>query len=257
MSSESSTTRLQSTPPRGMHCSKQASPGRRSSRHALPRRDASHRLEERGAAKPAGLPQFLVTRGIDGSELIAACPLYLKDHSYGEYVFDWAWADAYRRRAASQYYPKLLSAVPFTPVPGAEAAGDAMRQRTASCCCVAMQQFARSGCELCRPPTCYFLTKLDQSAAREEGWIDAQHRAVSLDAIARRCALGWTSPISSPACSVTSARRFSRNDAGSTDAGVSLHRIARCRSDPRSADWDFFYRCYTLRLIANTAQRRI
>ena len=44
-------------------------------------------------------------------------PLYLKDHSYGEYVFDWAWADAYRRHGLD-YYPKLLAAVPFTPVPG-------------------------------------------------------------------------------------------------------------------------------------------
>ncbi len=49
--------------------------------------------------------------------LVAAAPLYLKGHSYGEYVFDWAWADAYRRHGR-QYYPKLLSAIPFTPVPG-------------------------------------------------------------------------------------------------------------------------------------------
>ena len=44
-------------------------------------------------------------------------PLYLKHHSYGEYVFDWAWADAYQRHGL-RYYPKLLSAVPFTPVAG-------------------------------------------------------------------------------------------------------------------------------------------
>lgn len=45
-------------------------------------------------------------------------PLYLKSHSYGEYVFDWSWADAYQRHGLD-YYPKLLSAVPFTPVTGA------------------------------------------------------------------------------------------------------------------------------------------
>jgi len=44
-------------------------------------------------------------------------PLYLKSHSYGEYVFDWAWADAYQRHGL-RYYPKLLNAVPFTPVTG-------------------------------------------------------------------------------------------------------------------------------------------
>ncbi|MDX1738471.1 MAG: GNAT family N-acetyltransferase, partial [Alphaproteobacteria bacterium] len=45
------------------------------------------------------------------------CPLYLKNHSHGEYVFDWAWADAYER-AGGRYYPKLISAVPFTPITG-------------------------------------------------------------------------------------------------------------------------------------------
>jgi predicted N-acyltransferase len=49
--------------------------------------------------------------------LAAAMPLYLKTHSYGEYVFDWAWADAYERHGLA-YYPKLLCAIPFTPVTG-------------------------------------------------------------------------------------------------------------------------------------------
>lgn len=49
--------------------------------------------------------------------VIAAAPLYLKSHSYGEYVFDQAWADAWER-AGGNYYPKLLCAAPFTPVPG-------------------------------------------------------------------------------------------------------------------------------------------
>lgn len=52
-----------------------------------------------------------------GETLQAACPLYLKEHSWGEYVFDWAWAQAYERHGLP-YYPKALVAVPFTPVPG-------------------------------------------------------------------------------------------------------------------------------------------
>lgn len=52
-----------------------------------------------------------------GDLLVAAMPMYAKDHSYGEYVFDWTWADAYRRNGFD-YYPKLLSAIPFTPVTG-------------------------------------------------------------------------------------------------------------------------------------------
>jgi predicted N-acyltransferase len=57
----------------------------------------------------------LVVRA-DG-RLVAACPLYLKSHSEGEFVFDWGWADA-AERAGIRYYPKLLVGVPFTPVGG-------------------------------------------------------------------------------------------------------------------------------------------
>lgn len=53
----------------------------------------------------------------DGESLIGAVPLYLKYDSYGEYIFDWAWANAYQQHGLS-YYPKLVSAVPFTPVTG-------------------------------------------------------------------------------------------------------------------------------------------
>lgn len=52
-----------------------------------------------------------------GPQLVAACPLYIKNHSHGEYVFDWAWARAYAEHGLD-YYPKALVAVPFTPVPG-------------------------------------------------------------------------------------------------------------------------------------------
>ena len=64
-----------------------------------------------------------------GPVLAAACPLYLKTHSRGEYVFDHAWADAYERHGLP-YYPKALVASPFTPVPGSRllAESDAARQ---------------------------------------------------------------------------------------------------------------------------------
>jgi len=52
-----------------------------------------------------------------GDRLLALMPCYIKDHSYGEYVFDWAWADAYHQNGRS-YYPKLLTAIPFTPSTG-------------------------------------------------------------------------------------------------------------------------------------------
>lgn len=53
----------------------------------------------------------------EGDRLIAGMPLYLKTNSYGEYIFDWGWADA-SERAGIPYYPKLVSAIPFTPATG-------------------------------------------------------------------------------------------------------------------------------------------
>jgi len=75
---------------------------------------ALHESESATGAK-GWHPQFFTLWR--GNELVAACPLYLKDHSYGEYVFDWAWANAYHEHGLA-YYPKALVAVPFTPVPG-------------------------------------------------------------------------------------------------------------------------------------------
>ena len=60
-------------------------------------------------------PHHLVV--YDGKTLVGALPLYLKSNSYGEFVFDWSWADAYER-AGGNYYPKLVSAIPFSPVRG-------------------------------------------------------------------------------------------------------------------------------------------
>ena len=76
-----------------------------------------HALHESGCASAeTGWAPCYLTLWRD-SRLAAAMPLYLKSHSYGEYVFDWAWADAYQRHGL-RYYPKLLNAVPFTPVTG-------------------------------------------------------------------------------------------------------------------------------------------
>src|SRR5579864_2232404 len=75
-------------------------------------------LESSGSAtaETGWLPQHLALE--DGAgRLVAVAPLYLKSHSYGEYVFDWGWASAYER-AGGRYYPKLQCSVPFTPVTG-------------------------------------------------------------------------------------------------------------------------------------------
>jgi predicted N-acyltransferase len=74
-------------------------------------------LDQSGSASPRSgwTPRFFTLWR--GRQLVAACPLYIKAHSYGEYVFDWAWANAYEQHGLV-YYPKAVVAVPFTPVPG-------------------------------------------------------------------------------------------------------------------------------------------
>lgn len=76
-----------------------------------------HALEHSGSVgKGTGwLPLHLTLK--KGDTTLAVMPLYLKQHSYGEYVFDWAWADAYARYGLD-YYPKLVTSIPFTPAYG-------------------------------------------------------------------------------------------------------------------------------------------
>lgn len=85
--------------------------------HPLVRHDFLLALEKTGCATPetGWAPHYLLLHR--GNTLQGAMPLYLKSHSRGEYVFDYAWAQAFERHGLA-YYPKLLSAIPFTPVPG-------------------------------------------------------------------------------------------------------------------------------------------
>lgn len=85
--------------------------------HPFLRHGFLHGVEATRCLEPQGwYPQHLLIR--DNDMLVAAMPLYLRDNSYGEFVFDWAWAEAYER-AGGRYYPKLVSAIPFSPVTGA------------------------------------------------------------------------------------------------------------------------------------------
>ena len=73
--------------------------------------------ESESACSQTGWKPYHYIERNDDNDIIAICPLYLKSHSYGEYIFDHAWADAYHRHGLN-YYPKLQSAIPFTPVTG-------------------------------------------------------------------------------------------------------------------------------------------
>ena len=108
--------------------------------NALPGADAPflrheflHALETSGCATAdtGWDARHVLLRTGDG-RLVGAMPLYLKSHSWGEFVFDFAWAEAYHR-AGLRYYPRLVSAVPFTPATGPRllAAGDGPRDGAA------------------------------------------------------------------------------------------------------------------------------
>jgi predicted N-acyltransferase len=180
-------------------------------------------------------PQFLVIR--QGGRLQAACPLYLKDLSYGEYVFDWAWADAYQRHGLP-YYPKLLNAVPFTPVPGPRLLARDKPSRIALL--EAMTQFARQA--KLSSAHVLFLDEQDQDAARTAGWM-----------MRSTVQFHWTNrepqPYADFADFLASLQREKRKKIQQerrrvADAGVSFSTREGSAID--EADWDFFYRCYTL-----------
>jgi uncharacterized protein len=180
-------------------------------------------------------PSWIVVQR-DG-HLLAACALYLKDHSYGEYVFDWAWADAYHRHGL-HYYPKLLGAVPFTPVPGSrllarDAASRGLLLR-------AVLQFVHEA----KLSSAHFLffSEDDRVAFEHAGWM-----------LRENVQFHWTQREPAPYTDFTeftaSLQREKRKKIAQErrrvmEAGVSFetHEGAAISE----AVWDFFYRCYTL-----------
>ena len=179
--------------------------------------------------------QFLAVE--QHGELIAACPLYLKEHSYGEYVFDWAWADAYQRHGLA-YYPKLLDAVPFTPVPGPRLlARDADGRRVLL---QAMQQFARQA--KLSSVHLLFLDDADRECARDAGWMlrsTVQFHWINREPQAYVDFADFLSSLQREKRKKIQQERRRVGEAGITFRALQGHEIT-------PADWNFFYRCYTL-----------
>jgi predicted N-acyltransferase len=170
-----------------------------------------------------------------GDELIAACPAYLKTHSYGEYVFDWAWADAYRRHGLA-YYPKLLVAVPFTPVPGSrllarDAAARSLLMRALQ---ALARQHALSSAHL------LFGDAADHRVAEQQGWM-----------VRHGVQFHWTDEQGGDSFEAFLAtmqrdkrKKIQQEQRKVRDAGVTFDTLRGAQIG--AADWDFFYRCYTL-----------
>ena len=169
-----------------------------------------------------------------GGALLGACMLYEKDHSYGEYVFDWAWANAYQQHGLA-YYPKATVAVPFTPVPGARllARDAAARQALIAALIAYSQDREMSSLHL------LFLSPQDAQACADSGmmlrhtvqfhWTNTGPGFTDFDAF-------LTSLSQDKRKKIRQERRKVH------DAGVQF-RWAQ-GADIGDADWDFFYRCY-------------
>ena len=189
-------------------------------------------LEESGcaSAEQGWQPAHVAARDPRGA-LVGAMPLYAKDHSYGEYVFDHAWADALHR-AGGRYYPKLQCAVPFTPVPGRRifarelsvelalaqgALGLAQRADASS----VHATFASE--DLCaRLKQLGYLTRI----GLQYHWFNRDY-ATFADFLAELS---------------SQKRKTIRRERARACAGVTVRRLRG--AEIGTCDWDFFFRCY-------------
>jgi len=174
-----------------------------------------------------------------GDELLAACPAYLKSHSWGEYVFDWAWADAYQRHGLS-YYPKLLVAVPFTPVPGSRllARDDRARSQLVRALGTLARQYELSSIHV------LFGDAVDEAALNHAGWM--QRSGVQFHWQASGHA-NFTEFLA--AMTREKRKKIQQEQRRVRDAGV--HFAIRHGAEISGADWDFFHRCYELTYAAH------
>ena len=186
-------------------------------------------------AQSGWAPQFITLHS--GGNLQAACALYLKGHSYGEYVFDWAWADAYRRHGL-RYYPKLLGAAPFTPTPGSRLLAcdeRARRHLVHSIRALAIERGLSSAHIL-------FGDEVDRRALEHGGWM-----------IREGVQFHWTRDELNPCVDFSDLlsrlqrvkrKKIQQERRRVAESGVSF--TAHTGTGISEALWDFFYRCYTL-----------
>ncbi len=193
-------------------------------------------LDQSGSAVPDTGWALQVLCIEDGGALTAACPVYVKSHSYGEYVFDWAWADAYQRHG-HHYYPKLLCAVPFTPVPGSRIL--ARDQASRRLLLRAMRQICQGG-ELSSAHL-LFMDDADRQAATAEGWM--QRQTVQFHWLNRP-----DNGYADFGDFLASLQREKRKKIAQERRRVAEAGIRFSSHEGESIDnelWDFFHACYT------------
>ncbi|HEY7945246.1 MAG: GNAT family N-acetyltransferase [Burkholderiales bacterium] len=191
-----------------------------------------HALHETGCASPetGWAPRYLLLRR--GDALAGAMPLYLKAHSYGEYVFDWSWADAYRRHGR-RYYPKLLAAVPFTPATGPRLiAGTREARRRLLDGALALLAEER-------------LSSLHILFPEAEDAMECEGAGMMMRASLQ---FHWQNPGYRDFADFLSTlnhdkrKKIRQERRRLAEAGISFHRLTG--EDITAANWAFFFRCY-------------
>jgi predicted N-acyltransferase len=192
-----------------------------------------HALHETGCAAPqtGWAPRYLTAW--HGESLVGAMPLYVKAHSYGEYVFDWSWADAYRRHGR-RYYPKLTCAIPFTPATGPRliARDPATRRGLLS---AALGLLSEQGLS-----SLHVLFPTEEEAALCSAAGMHQREGVQFH---------WTNPGYRDFADFLSTmnhakrKRINQERRKLAASGVTFRRLRG--SEIAERDWAFFFRCYT------------
>jgi uncharacterized protein len=184
------------------------------------------------------LPRHVVIHDRAGV-LVGAMPLYVKSHSYGEYVFDWAWADAYRRNGL-EYYPKLLSAIPFTPIAGSRllAGTPALRAALLRHALTLVKEAKVSSLHI------LFADDDDWQAIADAGMLRRTGAQFHWCNRAYETFEQFLAGLSQPKRKKIRAERRKV-----VDAGVSIERLAGARI--QAQHWAFFDRCYQSTYVAH------
>ncbi len=176
------------------------------------------------------LPRHLIATRPNG-RLVGVMPLYAKTHSMGEYVFDHAWANAYER-SGGQYYPKLLSAIPFTPVTGRRifAESAAMRRALAQMACELTERWGCSGWHVNFPDA-------DTSAAlNADGLLERIDRQFIWSNNGYADYEAFLADLSSR------KRKALRKERAAAQDGIEIEHLTGDGLQPEH--WDVFYACY-------------
>jgi len=191
-------------------------------------------LEATGCTTPESGWQALPLIVRDASNrLVGAAPLYAKGHSYGEYVFDWAWAQAYER-AGLNYFPKFLVASPFSPIPGARllAANDAARQAVVQALVQSATQSGVSSAHVLFP------SDDDLVVLRQQDWLIRENVQFHWHNLGFETFEDYLGSLTQPKRKKVKAERRKVRDSGVTTQVVVGSEITQ-------QQWTFFYGCYS------------